>query len=104
MSADQDPEGVLGWVEQKIAAVTMLPAGHGEVRGGPWPLGPALGGGWYRGLPKLLVAPAVCYATVTSVVLLVPVLLMVVVVVVVALHCTTRAVPLPFHEGAPTLR
>ncbi|KAL4446852.1 hypothetical protein ABPG77_008096 [Micractinium sp. CCAP 211/92] len=30
MSRDEDPDGVLAFIEDKIAAVTMVPAGHGE--------------------------------------------------------------------------
>ncbi len=30
MSAHQDPDGVLAWVEQRIAAVTRIPVDHGE--------------------------------------------------------------------------
>lgn len=40
LAAGMDPEGVLGWVEQRIAAATLLPAENGEVgagrRGGNW--------------------------------------------------------------------
>jgi hypothetical protein len=35
IEASEDAEGVLAWLEEKIAAVTMLPPHHGEVgRGG----------------------------------------------------------------------
>ncbi|MEW5303489.1 MAG: hypothetical protein WDW36_006175 [Sanguina aurantia] len=30
LSAEQDPDGVLGWLEERIAAATHLPAGAGE--------------------------------------------------------------------------
>jgi hypothetical protein len=33
----EDAAGVLSWVEQKIAAVTLLPVSHGEVRAGHTP-------------------------------------------------------------------
>jgi hypothetical protein len=33
MAASEDPNGDLRYLEDKIAAVTMLPASHGEVRG-----------------------------------------------------------------------
>jgi hypothetical protein len=32
----EDAAGVLSWVEQKIAAATLLPVSHGEVRAGMW--------------------------------------------------------------------
>lgn len=28
---DEDPDGVLGWLEDKIEAVTLIPRSHGEV-------------------------------------------------------------------------
>lgn len=31
LSPNADPDGVLGWVEQRIAAATLLPAENGEV-------------------------------------------------------------------------
>ncbi len=31
LSVSQDPDGVLGWVEERIAAATLLPAENGEV-------------------------------------------------------------------------
>ena len=31
MNSMQDPEGVLAWVEERIAAVTLIPKNHGEV-------------------------------------------------------------------------
>ena len=31
VSRDEDKEGVLAWIEDKIAQVTGLPVGHGEV-------------------------------------------------------------------------
>lgn len=34
LSASDDKDGVLGWLEEKIAAVTFLPVSHGEVRDG----------------------------------------------------------------------
>ncbi len=34
LSAMDDPDGVLAWVEEKIASVTFVPREHGEVRGG----------------------------------------------------------------------
>lgn len=32
VSRDEDPDGVLAWVEEKTAQITGIPSGHGEVR------------------------------------------------------------------------
>jgi hypothetical protein len=35
VGAEEDPEGVLAWLEERIAAITQLPVQNGEVRALP---------------------------------------------------------------------
>lgn len=41
MSRRDDPDGVIGWVEEKAAQITGLPVSHGEARHSPLPLAEA---------------------------------------------------------------
>jgi hypothetical protein len=61
LEAGEDDAGVLAWLEERIAAVTMLPVHHGEVG-----VGGQRGGGRVRCLPQVLLlaagAAAPCHA------------------------------------------
>ena len=56
MTRNDDPDGVLAWIEEKTAQVTGIPVAHGEVRVTLWPpSGEALqnpSGAWQEGVAR----------------------------------------------------